>query len=177
MNDDTIRFPQPPHLLNETEFVRHYGAVYEHSPWMAQRTWQAGLSLEHDSVVGLAQAMAQTLALAAHAEQLALIRAHPDLAGRAAIRGELTTDSTGEQASAGLDQCTREEFERFQHFNDAYKEKFDFPFVMAVKGSNRHLILEAFAQRLNNDPATEFARALDEINKIAYLRLRALAQG
>lgn len=175
--DNDLRFAEAPSQLSEADFVERFGAVYEHSPWIAQQTWQAGLTSAHDSVAALAQAFAGTLAQAGREQQLALIRAHPDLAGRAAVRGGLTEDSTGEQASAGLDQCTAEEFERFQMLNEAYKAKFGFPFIMAVRGSNRHAILAAFEERLHNEPAAEFERALAEIDKIARLRLQALAQG
>jgi OHCU decarboxylase len=106
--------------------------------------------------------------------QLALIRAHPDLAGKAQVAGELTEDSTTEQASAGLDQCSAEEYERFQSLNADYHEKFGFPFVMAVRDSSRVEILDAFGKRLGNDPNTEFETALAEIHKIARLRLEAM---
>jgi 2-oxo-4-hydroxy-4-carboxy-5-ureidoimidazoline decarboxylase len=105
-----------------------------------------------------------------------LIKAHPDLAGRAAIAGELTEASNEEQASAGIDQCSPEEFARFQDLNERYKAKFDFPFVMAVRKSNRHEILVAFETRLSNDPDDEFEQAIAEIHKIARLRLAAEEQ-
>ena len=111
-----------------------------------------------------------------HEEKLALIRAHPDLAGRAAIAGELTGASTEEQAGAGIEQCSAEEFQRFQSLNESYKEKFGFPFVMAVRNSNRQEILAGFTARLDNDVETEFARAISEIHKIARLRLQAMEQ-
>src|SRR5699024_591159 len=98
----------------------------------------------------------------------------PDLAGKAALDGTLTEASTNEQAGAGIDQCTPEEFERFTKLNNAYKEKFQFPFIMAVKGSNRHQILAAFEERINNDYDAEFERAVNEINKIAEFRLSAM---
>jgi OHCU decarboxylase len=103
-----------------------------------------------------------------------LIRAHPDLAGKAQIAGELTADSTSEQASAGLDQCSIEEYERFQSLNEAYRDKFGFPFVMAVRNSSLAEILDAFGGRLENDPDVEFETALAEIHKIARLRLEAM---
>src|SRR5438270_13536304 len=106
--------------------------------------------------------------------QLALLRAHPDLASRLAIRGELTAHSTSEQAGAGLDKCSPEEFARFTELNGAYKAKFDFPFITAVKGRQRGEILAAFERRLGNDAATEFRTALDEVHKIALFRLREL---
>ena len=115
------------------------------------------------------------VAHADHERLLDLINAHPDLAGKAAVDGELTEESTAEQSGAGINQCTPEEFERFQNYNNAYKRKFRFPFIMAVKGSNRHQILEAFEQRLKNNEELEFMQALIEINKIAKLRLDVLA--
>jgi 2-oxo-4-hydroxy-4-carboxy-5-ureidoimidazoline decarboxylase len=118
--------------------------------------------------------MADLLLSAGHAEQLALINAHPDLAGKAAVRGELTEASTSEQSGAGIHECTAEEFQRFTELNDAYKAKFAFPFIMAVKGSNRHQILAAFEERIHNSTEAEFTRALTEINKIALFRLQAL---
>lgn len=168
-------FAEPPSQLTEEVFVQRFGALYEHSPWLARETWRRGLTRDQDNIDGLARAFAHTLAGATDDQQLALIRAHPDLAGRAAVRGELTAESTGEQASAGLDQCSAEELQRFQTLNSAYLEKFGFPFVMAVRGRDRYAILAAFEERLLNDPATEFQRALEEINAIARLRLQALA--
>jgi len=122
---------------------------------------------------GLGSALSVTLNLASHDEKLALIRAHPDLAGKAASRGDLTDDSSNEQSSAGLDQCTEKELQLFHQLNDKYKTKFNFPFIMAVKNSNRHLILAAFKSRLTNNLTEEFNTAIAEINKIAKLRLSA----
>ena len=99
----------------------------------------------------------------------------PDGSVREMEPGSTPADSAAEQAGAGIDQCTPEEYERFQRYNAAYQQRFGFPFVMAVKGSNRHLILAAFEERLQNDSATEFQRALHEIDRIALLRLQALA--
>ncbi len=169
------RFSQSPCELSENEFVELFGGVYEHSPWIAQLTWQGGLDKTHDSVSKLAKALASTVDVADQVMQLKLINAHPDLAGRAARLGELTSESTSEQAGAGIDQCNQQEFEQFQHFNTAYRQKFKFPFVMAVKGSNRHLILAAFKERLDNDCQTEFKRAISEIHKIARFRLEEIA--
>jgi OHCU decarboxylase len=118
--------------------------------------------------------MARALLSAGREAQLALIDAHPDLAGQAALRGELTAASSAEQAGAGIDACSAEEFARFGELNAAYRARFGFPFIMAVKGSDRQQILDAFAQRLHNTPEQEFARALAEINQIALLRLQAL---
>lgn len=169
-------FPDSPRSLDEQKFVEKFGGVYEHSPWIAEQTYRKGLSEAHDHVSGLAKALAKTVDEASQLNRLELIVAHPDLAGRAAQAGELTDESTTEQASAGIDQCNNEEFDRFQRLNHAYKEKFRFPFVMAVKGSNRHIILAAFEERLANDYSTEFDRAISEIHKIARFRLEALAE-
>jgi len=171
----SLKFPRSPTSLTEAEFVDTFGGVYEHSPWVAQQAWQRGLDADHDSVEDLAVELAAIVDAADESKRLELIVSHPDLAGKAAQQGKLTTESTSEQASAGIDQCNEEEFQRFQHYNDAYKQKFRFPFVMAVKGSNRHLILTAFEERLENDYQTEFERAISEIHKIARFRLEEIA--
>ena len=158
--------------MDVQEFISKYGGVYEHSPWVAESV--AADAADLDDIDGLAALMVDCVDNAAPEKQLALIRAHPDLAGKAQVAGELTPDSTDEQASAGLDQCSKVEFERFQALNDAYKEKFGFPFVMAVRGSSRTEILEAFSDRLRNDYDAEFETALAEIHKIARLRLEAM---
>ena len=172
---DKEKFSISPSSLDEQEFVKLFGGVYEHSPWVAQQTWLKGLDDRHDNVQELSDALAQTVDAANDEIKLALIVSHPDLAGRAAQAGELTDESTSEQAGAGIDQCNEEEFERFQKFNAAYKQKFSFPFVMAVKGSNRHLILAAFEERLENSYECEFDRAISEIHKIARFRLEEIA--
>ena len=165
-----------PSSLTQAEFVSNYGHIYEHSAWIAERTWAGNeLASGHDSPEQLARAMESTLCAASDDEKLALIRAHPDLAGRAAIANDLTPDSTEEQASAGIDQCTPDEYQQFVALNSQYKETFGFPFVMAVRGSNRHLILQAFRTRLDNPVEKEFATAISEINKIARLRLEQMA--
>ena len=159
--------------MSADEFVTRYGGIYEHSPWVAERVEM----LLEDSVADtelLARLMADCVDNASAEIQLELIRAHPDLAGKAQVAGELTVDSTEEQSKAGLDQCTADEFEKFQSLNASYKEKFGFPFIMAVRESKRSQILDAFASRLDNDYGEEFETALQEIHKIARLRLTAL---
>ena len=154
------------------EFVGMYGGIYEHSAWVAEEAWDnAG---NHADKGSMSENLARCVDDAPHEARLALIRAHPDLAGKAAISGDLTGESTDEQAAAGIDQCTPEEFDQFQSLNAAYKQKFGFPFVMAVRNSNRHDILAAFTTRLRNDNETEFATAISEIHKIARLRLEAI---
>ena len=174
-NSSDARFMEAPATLSQQAFVERFGSVYEHSAWVAERTWLAGLDQSHASVSALADAMAAVLANASRDEKLGLIRAHPDLAGRAAQQGTLTQESNREQSSAGLDQCTPEELARFQSLNAAYLSKFGMPFIMAVKDSNRHEILQGFEQRLPNDPEVEFDRAIAEVNRIAAFRLAALA--
>ncbi len=159
--------------MERAEFVGRYGGIYEHSPWVAEAV--ARRAAELTTPDGIADAMAEVVDDAPREKKLALIRAHPDLAGKAQIAGELTADSTAEQASAGLDRCTPDEYARFKELNDRYREKFGFPFVMAVRGSSRQDILAAFERRLKNDPPTEFETAINEIHKIARLRIEALA--
>ncbi len=159
-------------IVDRHAFVARYGGIYEHSPWVAECAWERLSEASNELSIG--EALAQCVDEAAAADRLALIRAHPDLAGRAAVQGELTAASSGEQSSAGIDRCTPEEFARFQDLNKRYKEKFGFPFVMAVRNSNRYSILSAFEERLQNDQDIEFARAIKEIHKIARLRLDAL---
>jgi len=162
-----------PSQLDRAAFVAAFGGIYEHSAWVAERAFDEGHPLP-DAIEALHQRLSAQVARASHAEQLALIQAHPDLAGRAALAGQLTAASTSEQAGAGLDQCNADELERFTRYNDAYRAKFGFPFIMAVKGSNRHLILAAFEERLPNTPEQEFQRALAEIDRIALFRLQTL---
>lgn len=159
-------------MTDTHDFIARFGAIYEHSPWVAEQV--APLASELDDAGRLARLMADCVDNAAAEQQLALIRAHPDLAGRAQIAGELTADSSEEQASAGLDRCSEVEYERFQALNEAYKGKFGFPFVMAVRDSSRAEILDAFSARLQNDYDLEFETALEEIHKIARLRLEAM---
>jgi OHCU decarboxylase len=155
--------------MNRQEFVERFGGVFEHSPWIPEDAWDAGLSL--DSVSELHARMCAVLRSATHEQRLGVLNAHPDLAGKLAVAGQLTADSTAEQASAGLDKCSPEEYERLQALNEAYKAKFGFPFVMAVKGRSRTEIIQAFEERVNNDAETEFTTALQQVERIALLRL------
>ena len=153
------------------DFIARFGGVYEQSRWVVEQA--APLATGIDDIDQIAKIMADCVDNAGFEAQLELIRAHPDLAGKAQIAGDLTAESTREQASAGLDRCTAAEYERFQALNRAYHAKFGFPFVMAVSGRSRVEILDAFESRLNNDHAVEFAAALAEIHKIARLRMQA----
>ena len=166
--------PPPPSTMSRKDFVARFGGIYEHSPWVAEAAYDSGIGAGEDTAPGLAAAMARALDAAPNAQKLALIRAHPDLAGKAAIRGGLTPASTSEQAGAGLDQCSAEEFSRFERLNAAYKAKFGFPFIFSVGGKTRHDILSAFEARIAHDGEVEFETALEQINRIARLRLEAL---
>jgi 2-oxo-4-hydroxy-4-carboxy-5-ureidoimidazoline decarboxylase len=160
-----------PASLEKCDFVTTFGAIYEHSPWIAEQAFDLGITAEHDQIETLHSLFCHVFLSADKDAQLGVIIAHPDLAGRAARAGELTKESTNEQASAGIDTLTEDEFNRFTELNDVYKAKFGFPFIMAVKGSNKYAILSGFEERIHNTPEQEFTRALAEINKIAAFRL------
>jgi len=154
-------------------FVVALGGVFEDSPWVAEAAWPRHPFATLDA---LYRAMVDAVRGAGEGAQLTLIRAHPELAGKAAVRGELTADSKAEQSGAGLNQCSPQEFARLQELNRAYNAKFGFPFIIAVKGLDRAAIIERFAERLERDPATEFEEALQQIARIAWLRLQALVE-
>lgn len=156
--------------MRRDEFVDRYGGVYEHSRWVAEEAYDRGLN----DLASLAEQFAAIVDEAPRERRLALIRAHPDLAGRAAVAGELTDASAEEQQRARLDCCTPGEYRRFQALNCQYREKFGFPFVMAVRNRDRAEILAAFEARIANDPGTEFDTAIAEIHEIARMRLETL---
>ena len=153
---------------SQDEFVAALGAIFEHSPWIAAETWPAR---PFASAEALHAALCATVERAPLERKLALIRAHPDLAGKAAIAGELTAESTREQRSAGLSALTPDEFARFTQLNTAYRERFGFPFVICAREHTKTSILASFAERLGHTDAQEVAAALAEIAKIARLRL------
>jgi 2-oxo-4-hydroxy-4-carboxy-5-ureidoimidazoline decarboxylase len=151
-------------------FVRRLGHVAEDSPWVAERAWELG---PFDGPADTADAFARVVRTAPAADQLALIRAHPDLAGRAALAGELTLESAGEQASAGLDRLTPADLARFTRLNDDYRARFGFPFVVCVRGRDVEAILADYERRLPNDADAERAAAIEEIAAIMRLRIEA----
>lgn len=157
--------------IDERRFMAAYGGVYEHSPQFAQAVWKSIPHPELDTVEGLARALKSAVEAAGKPAQLALIQAHPDLADRV----KMSSESVSEQAGAGLDNCSAAELAEFRALNDAYKARFGFPFIKAVRGFTRGEILAEFRRRAGNDPDTEFATALAEIHKIARLRLGDLA--
>jgi 2-oxo-4-hydroxy-4-carboxy-5-ureidoimidazoline decarboxylase len=153
--------------MTPAEFVAVAGGVFEHSPWIAER---ASAGLPFPSLDALHAAMVEVTRRAAPDEQLSLIRAHPDLVGRAV----LTAESRGEQSAAGLMDLAPEERAAFDRYNRAYKERFGLPFVICARLNKKDAILEAFPRRLQNSPERERATALEEIAKIARLRLEDL---
>ena len=155
------------------EFVRIVGPVFEHSPWIAEATWA---KRPFASVEALHAALCETVQTAGEEKQLALIRAHPDLVGKLASAGQLTKESIGEQASAGLDRLSPEEVALFQSNNAAYQAKFGFPFVICARLNKKEAILNGFKVRRQNSRDQEIKTALEEIGKIAYLRLQDIVQ-
>ena len=160
--------------LNQAEFITLLGSIYEHSPWVAHTLYSDGITSEDNNVDFLANRMKTIVDASSQETKLNLLKAHPELVGKLAITGKLTKDSKAEQASAGLDQCSEEEFMEFRKLNFRYTEKFGHPFIIAVRGLKRSEILLAFKQRINNDNRIESETALIEVHKIALLRLKAL---
>jgi 2-oxo-4-hydroxy-4-carboxy-5-ureidoimidazoline decarboxylase len=154
--------------MNQTGFTTALGFAFERSPGVVQRAWD---ERPFDSVEGLHAGMMAVLEASSTADKLALIRAHPELAGKAAIAKTLTAESNAEQASAGLDKLTTEEFERVHQLNKAYNQRFDFPFIIAVRLNDKTSILAAMQARLSNDEAQEIAEAITQIGHISRLRL------
>ena len=150
--------------MEAAEFEKAFGDVAEYSPWVARNAAGERPFVSRESMI---RAFHEAVHSASETAQLALIRAHPDLAGKAS----LTNDSTREQAQAGLGALTAEEFARFTHLNELYKSKFDFPFIFAVKGATKQQILASFAERVNNSREDEFAMALDQVCRIFRFRI------
>ena len=149
-------------------FAARFGDVAEASPWIAEAAFEARPFADRETMV---EAFAAAVRAAPRERQLALLRAHPDLAGRAAVAGEIAEESRREQAGAGLDRLTAEEFARFHDLNARYRERFGFPFIFAVKGATKEAILVAFEARIDNDAETERATALANVERILRFRI------
>ncbi len=160
--------------LPMAEFVAILGSIYEHSPWVAERAFE---NLPVPSLKSLQEIMFNIVLTSTEAERLTLIRNHPELAGKEADAGTLTADSQKEQSRAGLNQCSAAELELLRSLNKSYLNKFSFPFVIAVSGLNKHQIIAAMQTRLENDRDIEFTTSINEIGKIAQIRLDALIDG
>jgi 2-oxo-4-hydroxy-4-carboxy-5-ureidoimidazoline decarboxylase len=164
-------------LLNAADrpaFTHALGHLFEHSPWVAEDTWSRR---PFRDAAHLHTELCATMRSAPRERQVALIRAHPDLAGRLAQQRKLTAESTREQASAGLNELTDAELAEFHRLNDAYQTRFGFPFIICARLNAKDTILAAMRSRIANSPEVEFQTALTEIEKIAQLRLRDLLAG
>jgi len=160
--------------LSQQDFVEILGGIFEHSPWVAELAFK---QLPFASVEVLLQSMSDIVRSSSEEKRLTLIRNHPELAGKEADEGTLTEDSKKEQSGAGLNQCSAEELELLRDLNRRYSEKFEFPFVVAVTGLNKHQIIAAMQSRLENNRQDEFATSINEICKIGKIRLDALIDG
>lgn len=163
-----------PSQLDKNDFVQRYGSIFEHSPWIAERAWEGELAPANDTAIGLHFALRCQFRMASEQERLAVLNAHPDLAGKLAAAQRLTAESTAEQASVGLDALTDGERQRFTMLNTAYVDKFGFPFIIAVRDNTKESILAAFETRLKNSAEAEFATACAQVERIALLRLKAI---
>ncbi|MEM8554286.1 MAG: allantoinase PuuE, partial [Pseudomonadota bacterium] len=160
-----------PSQMSKDAFVSKFGGVFEHSRWVAERAHGLELGPAHDTVAGVHSALCRAFRSANPDERMAVLRAHPDLAGKLAQAERLTPESTAEQASAGLDALTDLERSTFEGYNAEYTQKFGFPFIIAVRDYKKPGILEAFDRRLSHDTETEFREACRQVERIAYLRL------
>ncbi|MEO8344921.1 MAG: 2-oxo-4-hydroxy-4-carboxy-5-ureidoimidazoline decarboxylase [Betaproteobacteria bacterium] len=159
--------------VDRATYVARLGGIFEHSSWVAERSFD---DRPFASIGTLHAAMVAAMTRALESEQLVLLRAHPELAGKEAVSGELTLESKDEQGGAGLDQCSPSELARISDLNRRYRVKFGFPFIVAVKGMDRADILHEFARRLERERSTEFSEALHQVSKIARIRLQTLIQ-
>jgi len=157
--------------MDHDEFVRTFGGVFEHSPWIAERAWSAK---PFKSPEALHAAMIGVVRAASPEEKRRLLNAHPELAGKEARERAMTQDSISEQGSAGLDRLSADDFARFDRLNASYREKFGFPFIIAVRGRTKQEIVAAFERRLANPPGPELETALGEIAAITRMRMEKL---
>jgi len=161
-----------PSQMSRSDFVADYGGIFEHSAWIAERAFDLELGPAHDTAGGLHNALTRMFRSASEDERLGVLAAHPDLAGKLAQAKRLTSESTSEQASAGLDALTDNERAAFTDLNQRYTAKFGFPFIIAVRDHDKTSILQAFQRRIDQDRTTEFAEACRQVERIAEFRLR-----
>jgi 2-oxo-4-hydroxy-4-carboxy-5-ureidoimidazoline decarboxylase len=157
--------------MDQAAFVEKFGGIFENSPWVAEAAWEAR---PFESIDDMHAAMVEVVKNANIDQQLALLRAHPDLAGKEAQAGTMTQSSVAEQASAGLNALSKEEMERLADYNAEYKEKFGFPFMIAVRNHTKDGIFFLFDKRLDNETVTELSNALQQVYYITRLRLDKL---
>ncbi len=160
-----------PSDMDREAFVAAFGGIFEHSPWIAERAHRLELGPTHDSARGVHAALTRVFRSAAEERRLAVLQAHPDLAGKLAAAKRLTAESSSEQSSAGLDALTDAERAEFTRLNEAYTAKFGFPFIIAVRDHDKAGILAAFERRIGNDRDAEFVEACRQVERIAELRL------
>jgi urate oxidase len=163
-----------PSQMEKDAFVEKFGGVFEHSPWIAEEAWALEKSSAHDTATGVHSLLCRIFRRASDDKKLAVLKAHPDLAGRLAAEKQLTAESTSEQASAGLNALRDEERARFTELNTAYAERFHFPFILAVKGRSKYEIFENFVARIGNPPEAEFETACRQVEEIARMRLKGM---
>jgi OHCU decarboxylase len=162
--------------MEREAFVARFGGIFEHSPFIVARAFDAGVA-QPMTAENLHAALVAAFRGASEAERLGVLKAHPDLAGKLAMAGRLTAESTSEQAGAGLDRLNAAELARFTDLNTRYVEKFGFPFIIAVKGLDKTDILSAFETRIHHARHDEFETACRQVEKIAWLRLSSLDFG
>ncbi len=169
----------PPHRhalipsdMTKNEFIEHFGGVFEHSPWIAERTFEGERAPSNDGVEGLHAALFTQFRMTDADERLTVLRAHPDLAGKLSTTRRLTPESSKEQSAAGLNALTDVEHDALSQLNAKYTEKFGFPFIIAVKGLDKKKILKIFRERMTNEHKIEFETACRQVERIARLRLQ-----
>ena len=155
--------------LSKSEFIKVFANIFENARWIAEELYNQKF---FDNFEELSSKILNIFETATREKQLKILKAHPDLANKTKI-SLLTPDSLKEQTDVGLDQCTEEEFIEFKKLNDTYK-KFGFPFILAVKGKTKNVILNIFKKRISSDPETEFDEAIKQVKQIASLRLKEL---
>ena len=174
MADDRLQNHRKVSEMGREDFIEVFGHIYEKSPWIVEQAWDQGLASTENSLEGLRRPLVAIVEEAGPELQLRLLRAHPDLAGKLGVGDVLTTESRFEQAGAGLDRCTKAEYAQFQSLNQSYTKQFGFPFILAVRGSNRQQVLENFRKRIDSGRDDEFAEALRQVHRIAWLRLQEI---
>jgi len=156
--------------LSQNEFIKVFGNIFENAEWIAEELYN---QKPFDNFEELSSKILNIFETTTKEQKLKILNAHPDLANKTKV-SSLTDDSKKEQQNAGLDSCTKEEFDEFKKLNDLYKKKFNFPFILAVKEKNKNEILDNFKKRISFDPTTEFAQAIKQVRQIASLRLKEL---
>ena len=164
------RFEKPSKMVQK-KFVETFGGIFEKSPWIAEKTWDTELGPAHDTVQGLHSVFCRIFRAEEKEIRLEVLKAHPELAVKLSNSELLTKESQNEQASAGLDNLTSEEYEQFNELNRSYREKYGFPFIIAVKNRSKSEILDNFISRIKNTEEMEFNEACAQVERIAEIRL------